>query len=381
MRKIIGFIVLLAIPVVVVGILSAQSEQSANGQALVQTGRPDWAYGIRSEPRPSRPADDGTVFSLPDTDRTFTGTQIRGRSPAEPRPSRPADDGTVFSLPDTDRTFTGTQIRGRSPADWYPGDHPTPMPDVANGRTAEEGAVVRACALCHYLNGQGRPENASVAGLPVSYFIQQIDDFRHDLRNSSEPRKNNSRTMTQIAKNMTEEEIVAAAEYFGAQPWRPWVRVVETDTVFKSYTLGGVYLPVDCEIDNFTECEGTAATSGTEPIGLRIVETPENIEHAEAHRNPRSGWIAYVPVGAVEKGRVLAEAGQCSLCHGPGLKGLGPLPGIAGRTASYLMRALYDMQQGTREGLWSDLMKPVVADLSTEELLYLVAYAASLDPQ
>ncbi len=348
MRKIIGCVVLWAIPVVVVGVLSAQSEQSANGQPLVQTGRPDWAYGI----------------------------------PLGPRPPRPEEDGTVFSLPDTDRTFTGTQIRGRSPADWYPSDHPTPMPDiVANGRTAEEGAVVRACALCHYPNGQGRPENASVAGLPVSYFIQQMDDFRHDLRNSSEPRKNNSRTMTQIAKNMTEEEIVAAAEYFGAQPWRPWVRVVETDTVFRSYTLGGIYLPVDCEIDNFTECEGTAATSGTEPIGLRIVETPENIEHAEVYRNPRSGWIAYVPVGAVEKGRALAEDGQCSICHGPGLKGLGPLPGIAGRTASYLMRALYDMQQGTREGLWSELMKPVVADLSTEELLYLVAYAASLDPQ
>jgi cytochrome c553 len=45
------------------------------------------------------------------------------------------------------------------------------------------------------------------------------------------------------------------------------------------------------------------------------------------------------------------------------------------------MRALYDMQQGTREGLWSDLMKPTVADLSTEELLNLVAYTASLDPQ
>tara|TARA_B100001123_G_scaffold142674_1_gene165900 strand:+ start:3456 stop:4517 length:1062 start_codon:yes stop_codon:yes gene_type:complete len=347
MQKIIGLAVLIAIPVVG-SVLSAQSGQSANGQALVQTERPDWAYGI----------------------------------PSGPRPPRPADNGTLFSLPDTDRTFTATQIRGRSPADWYPGDHPTPMPDiVANGRTAEEGAVVRACALCHYPNGQGRPENASVAGLPVSYFIQQMDDFRNDLRNSSEPRKNNARTMTQIAKNMTDEEIAAAAEYFGAQPWRPWVRVVETDTVFKSYTLGGIYLPVDCEIDKFTECEDSATTSDTEPIGLRIIETPENIEHAEIHRNPRSGWIAYVPVGAIEKGKALAEAGQCSVCHGPGLKGLGPLPGIAGRTASYLMRALYDMQQGTREGLWSDLMKPVLADLSTEEMLYLVAYAASLDPQ
>ena len=348
MRRVVGLSGILWLVVATVSALNAQSGRSANGQPLMQTERPEWAYGI----------------------------------PLGPRPPRPEDDGTLFGLTGTERTFTRSQIRGRSPADWYPGDHPMPMPDiVANGRTAEEGPAVRACALCHYPNGQGRPENASVSGLPVSYFVQQMYDFRNDLRNSSEPRKNNARTMTEIAKNMTEEEIVAAAEYFGAQPWRPWVRVVETESIFRSYTIGGIYLPVDCEIDKFSECEGTADTSETEPIGLRIVETPENIEHAEIHRNPRSGWIAYVPVGAVEKGRRLAEAGQCSVCHGPGLKGLGPLPGIAGRTASYLMRALYDMQQGTRKGLWSDLMDPVVADLSTEELLYLVAYAASLDPQ
>ena len=45
MRKISSLIVLLAIPVGVVGVLRAQSGLSANGQALVQTGRPDWAYG------------------------------------------------------------------------------------------------------------------------------------------------------------------------------------------------------------------------------------------------------------------------------------------------------------------------------------------------
>ena len=79
MRKRIGCVVLLVIPVVVAGVLSGQSEQSTNGQALVQTGRPDWAYGIPSGPRPPRPAEDGTVLRLPATDRTFTGAQIRGR--------------------------------------------------------------------------------------------------------------------------------------------------------------------------------------------------------------------------------------------------------------------------------------------------------------
>ena len=38
---------------------------------------------------------------------------------------------------------------------------------------------VRACSLCHYPNGKGRPENAGVSGLPVSYFMQTMADFRN----------------------------------------------------------------------------------------------------------------------------------------------------------------------------------------------------------
>jgi cytochrome c553 len=82
---------------------------------------------------------------------------------------------------------------------------------VAHGRTPD----VRACNLCHYPNGKGRPENAGVAGLPVSYFIQQIEDFRSGARRSAEPRKANTNTTIAIAKGVTPEEIKAAAEYFG----------------------------------------------------------------------------------------------------------------------------------------------------------------------
>ena len=64
--------------------------------------------------------------------------------PSEPSPPRPPDDGTLYTLPGTDRTFTSSQIRGPSPADWYPGDHPPMLDIVANGREAD----VRACALC-----------------------------------------------------------------------------------------------------------------------------------------------------------------------------------------------------------------------------------------
>ena len=36
----------------------------------------------------------------------------------------------------------------------------------------------------------------------------------------------------------------------------------------------------------------------------------------------------------------------CAVCHGADLKGLGPVPGIAGRSPSYLVRQMYDMQAG-----------------------------------
>jgi len=96
--------------------------------------------------------------------------------------------------------FTDAQIAdGFGPADWFPGDHPQMPEIVARGRKPE----LRACALCHYPNGQGRSENAGVAGLPVSYFIQTINDFRNGLRKSADPRKGNIYSMIMIAQGLT----------------------------------------------------------------------------------------------------------------------------------------------------------------------------------
>jgi cytochrome c553 len=115
-----------------------------------------------------------------------------------------------------------------------------------------------------------------------------------------------------------------------------------------------------------------------EPLGSRIIEVPENTEATETLRDPHSGFIAYAPVGSIAKGKALAAA--CGACHGPELKGLGPVPGLAGRSPSYLMRQMVDMQQGARKGLWTDLMKPVVDKLSGDDMLNVVAYTASLKP-
>jgi cytochrome c553 len=71
---------------------------------------------------------------------------------------------------------------------------------------------------------------------------------------------------------------------------------------------------------------------------------------------------------------------QCGVCHGPDLKGMGPVPGLAGRSPSYLVRQMYDMQVGARKGIWTDLMKPVVSPLTDDDMIAIAAYLASRTP-
>ena len=284
-------------------------------------------------------------------------------------PAQPAQDASTKKLAGSDAAFTLAQIRDRfGPADWFPGDHPAMPEIVAKGRRPD----VVACSLCHYPNGRGRPENAAVSALPVEYFVQTMNDFRNGVRKSAEPRKANTNTMIAIAKGMSDDDIRTAAAYFGAMPWTPWIKVVEAEMVPKTVNEGGM----------FVRPEGAAA--GTEPLAQRIVEMPENTEQTQL-RNPRSGFIAYVPVGSIKKGEALATTGggrtvECRVCHGPGLKGLGPVPGLAGRSPSYMVRQMYDMQQGARKGVWSELMRPVLAKLTNEDLVAIAAYSASLAP-
>jgi cytochrome c553 len=286
-------------------------------------------------------------------------------------PPAPVDDGTLHSLPGTDRRFTLDQIRNRmGPADWYPGDHPSMPPIVAIGR---EAAGIWACGLCHYPNGKGRPENASVVGLPKEYFIQQMYDFKNGLRQSADPRKPNTPLMTGFAVAMTDEEIRTAADYFGAMRSTPWIEVIETDTVPKTRVLGGMHLKID------------GAGAGSEPLGARIVESPVDAEQTELLRNPRSGFFAYVPKGSIARGEALARGAKngvaaCTICHGEDFDGLAIVPGLRGRSPSYIARQLADMKMGTRRGAWTPLMQPVVASLSADDILNLSAYLSSLAP-
>jgi cytochrome c553 len=163
---------------------------------------------------------------------------------------------------------------------------------------------------------------------------------------------------------MTAEEMKAAADYYASIPFKPWVRVVEADEApAVRATANGLLLPIP----------------GAPPIAVagRIIEMPEHPERTETMRDPRAGFVTYVPRGSVAKGETLAKANNCAVCHGPELKGVGNVPAIAGRTASYTMRQLWDMKQGTRK---SPLMAPIVAKLTADDLLNITAYAASRVP-
>jgi cytochrome c553 len=331
------------------------------GSAVAQTTDPtsedwpSWAYGFLT------PLDEGDRVALP---CPLDANPRSCRHPTAPE----FEDGIKHSLPDTDLKFTAREAdNGYGPADWYPGDHPE-MPDIV--RHGNEAAGVRACSLCHYPNGQGKMENAHVAGLPAAYILQQLDLFETGDRKNSDPRKGNTNEMARMPARLTDEEKQQIAEYFSSMPFRQWVRVVETDRVpTVRITNGGLMVPLEDE--------------PLVPIGNNIIEVPEHPERMEVMRDPRSGFITYVPLGSLAKGEELVTTGggktiQCGLCHGPGMQGLGDIPGIAGRTASYTMRQLWDIKQGTRRS--NGIMEPVVQNLSAEDLRNIVAYLASLPP-
>ncbi len=122
-----------------------------------------------------------------------------------------------------------------------------------------------------------------------------------------------------------------------------------------------------------------------EPIGERIIEVPEDPDRVTC-RDPHTGFVAYVPVGSIAKGEALATTGggkttPCVACHGPELKGLGPVPQIAGHSPNYIVRQLAGFQVGARNSDLDQLMKAVVANLTQDDIVSLAAYVSSRDPE
>lgn len=280
-------------------------------------------------------------------------------------PPEPKDNVVLKQVPGSSRQYTQAQIDDNfNPPDWFPDEHP-PMPEiVARGGPRPAG---RACAQCHLTSGAGHPESSDLAGLPANYIIRQMAAFKNGERKGIR-----ATVMVAMAKVLSDEQVKAAAEYFAQlKPVPGYNKVVETDTVPKSYVGSGGMRFV-------------TPAGGEEPIGRRIIVLPQ--DEARAHmRDPKSGFIDYVPKGSIAKGGELMAGGNgrtvaCAICHGPTLKGLGEVPSIAGRPAQYIFRQLNDMKTGNRTGAWVELMKQVVAKLDDDDMIALSAYLESLDP-
>jgi len=271
------------------------------------------------------------------------------------------DEPGPRQVPGSSKTYSQAQIDDlANPPDWFPGEHAPMPPIVEHGK----GAVL-ACASCHLASGQGHPESSHLSGLTAAYMMRQLADFKSGAR--KEPLRMNG-----FAQALADEDARQATEWFATLKPAPWVKVVETDTVPKSYIGKG-------------RMRFIAPGGEGEPLGNRVVELPQDPAGA-TRRDPHSGFSAYVPKGSVARGAVLVTTGgrgktiQCAICHGSDLKGLGDVPRIAGISPLYAARQLLGVQSGARAGTSAALMKAVVANLSEEDIVAIVAYLATREP-
>jgi cytochrome c553 len=279
-----------------------------------------------------------------------------------------SDDGRIRRVPGSTAGYSLTQVSDLFLApDWHPEEHPAMPEIIVHGRKPN----VFACGFCHRADGPGGPENSSLAGLPFDYIVQQLADYKAGRRSTALPKRAPQALMISLSREITDEEVRAAARYFSSLKPRANLRVVETEVVPATHE-GSWFL-------------GIATDGRREPLGQRIVETPLNLERFES-RDTHARFIAYAPVGSVARGGAIvsgqaaAKAPACAACHGPDLRGVGPIPSIAGRSPSYIVRQLYEIQAGIRAGTNVAPMKASIAQLDQMDMIAVAAYLATLEP-
>lgn len=273
---------------------------------------------------------------------------------------------SLRQVPDSTIELPYAQVKDRFyTPDWHPQDHPKMPSIVAVGRKPD----IFACGFCHRANGTGGPENSSVAGLSNSYIKQQVENFKTGARRNPVPSRRPFNAMVALSHLVTNDEIDAAAKYFSALKPSVNIRVIESDKVPLTFEKGGHLAVLD--------------DKKFEPIGARIIEVPADLDRF-INRDSRVEFIAYVPVGSVDRGKRIATSASaglpCMSCHGEGLRGLNDIPRLAGRSPSYLVRQLHDFQTGYRSGSIGGSMEVISRTLSSEDIIALAAYIASLEP-
>ncbi len=308
-------------PLLVARQLNAQAALS------VPAGLPDWTFNIPDKIQPSAVRPEG-IIRAPGSAKEYEAAKIAGNA---------------------------------NPPDWFPDEHPAAPKAVSGGPGTRF-----ACGSCHLMSGQGHPEAADIAGMPAEYLIRQMAYYKDGTRKDEE-------RMGPIAKVTSDEDVRQAAQYFASLKPKVWVKVIETATPPKTFiATAGRHRVLHPD-------------GGTEPIGHRILEIPEDPFRTEI-RDPHSSFIAYVPPGSIARGEALVKTGaagktvQCATCHGETLKGVGEVPRLAGLQPLYVARELYDLRYGSRAGKAAEPMKPVVANLTDDDIIAISSYLGSLPP-
>ena len=271
-------------------------------------------------------------------------------------------------VPESALALTLAQVSDeQNPPDWFPNEHP-PAPDIV-ARGHPGGST--PCAECHLMNGQGFLGAANLTGLSADYIVEQVREYRSGRRVSAQPHRADTEEMIKVAKMVSDADLAAAAAYFTILPKRPWMHVIETDTV--PVTRPDRYGWLDL-----------VPGGGVEPIKGRVIEVPEDARRLYLE-DPHLNYIDYVPVGAVARGAALVHSGgpdgqPCTSCHGADLRGLGKTPALAGRSAAYLARMLWDIKIGARGGPAVAQMQQPARTLDEAQITDIVAYLASLKP-
>jgi cytochrome c553 len=312
-----------------------------------------FAVGANSQQQQAKEAGKNLVWAYPVPDKN---------------PPKAPPDGPK-KLQGSNRTYTQAQIDDQfNPPDWYPEEH------GALPRLVRQGVQAQACGSCHLMSGHGHPESATLAGLPVEYMVRQMHDFKNGTRKDAAIHDASQRAarMNNIANGIHEDDMRQAVEFFSKMKPAVWYKVIEADTVPKTWINGGrMRLPLP--------------GGETEPLGNRIITLPQDPERVES-RDPHSGFIAYVPRGSVKKGEDLVTKGgngktlQCAICHGEGLKGLGDVPRLANIHPIYIVRQLFNFQAGANTSSAAAPMKKVVEKLTEDDMVAIAAYVGSLEP-
>jgi cytochrome c553 len=309
-------------------LVTREAGAQAQPELTVPAGLPDWAFNIPDKIQPSAVKPEGIV-KAPGSAKEYETAKIAGTA---------------------------------TPPDWFPEEHPVAPKSVAGGQ-----GIRFACGACHLMSGQGHPEAADIAGMPAAYLIRQMAYYKAGTRQDDA-------RMGPIAKATSDEDIRQAAEYFAALKPAVWVKVIEIATPPRTFiATAGRHRQLHPD-------------GGTEPIGHRILEIPADPFRTEI-RDPHSGFIAYVPPGSIASGETLVKTGgagktlPCASCHGDALHGRGEVPRLAGLQPLFVARQLFDMRHGSSAGEATAAMKPVVANLSEDDIIAISSYLGSLAPQ